>query len=503
MLSPLRHPVLLLAVLSLALCLAAFFTATAADARTELDERPTEELLVFTQARSGSALSDSFDADHLPRLREAAETLGLPLRVIDVADAGAPAAVHLTPLIVYQNARGRTVFEGRYVEHGKLEHFVRTRRILPPAEQTAAATDAPTLRLGRSTVAAPIKVTPLTGEPPAAGDHGEAFRPDDFLAAAERAVVDAFERFSRRPGTPIGAGDRSFYMDFYPYRDESGLLSVSAALYSQFHCLDPIAVWIDEPFSGPWAERDAVFAEAARTLEREVLRQIDESTLGDGFVPVPRPVPAPTWEELGLALPPAPADQPTVVADLPLQARWRLAPPEPGTPPRLTFHFPPPFERYLGEVGSVHAELRLTAGDDGTLRWDGASGWVEADTASVTMGESALDNEIQGKKLVVGEHPVARFTLDSVDPGATPVRWGHASQLTADGTFQMIGQTLDVPVRAEVEPVIDVDGEPALRVLASFEIRLLEPFGIKGPPGPAPAADTLRFHLDFLMQPDD
>ena len=64
-----------------------------------------------------------------------AEQLAIPLRVID-ASRGAPAEVLITPLLVYQDHRGRSFFEGRYVNIEKVRLFVRTARHVP---QTSAA----------------------------------------------------------------------------------------------------------------------------------------------------------------------------------------------------------------------------------------------------------------------------------------------------------------------------------------------------------------------------
>ena len=67
----------------------------------------------------------------------------------------------------------------------------------------------------------------------------------------------------------------------------------------------------------------------------------------------------------------------------------------------------------------------------------------------------------------------------------------------------MMGIEIPLDVRAQLEPIIGDDGAPRLHVQAGFDIRLENPFGIAGPDGPAPANDTLDFHLDVLLEAAD
>jgi hypothetical protein len=66
-------------------------------------------LVVFQQA--GSLPVADFASNALPKIRELATARGVTLDLRDVK-AGAPAEVHATPLLVYQDASGRSVFAG-------------------------------------------------------------------------------------------------------------------------------------------------------------------------------------------------------------------------------------------------------------------------------------------------------------------------------------------------------------------------------------------------------
>lgn len=449
-----------------------------------------EELIVFVQ-RGDSEIAARFAEIHLPRLTEAAEELGLPLRVKDVAE-GAPPEITLTPLLVFQNPRGRMVFQGRYADPGKLTHFIRTSRVIPPAAETYTRRDIAILSDGRSRTAAPIKITALTGDAPQGHD------PARFQARALAAVHSGFERFKVHGEAELGPTNRLFYMDFHPHLSASGTLSVAVQLFSQFHCIDPVFSRLGDPVNGPWdgASWDGaeqVFAEAGRILEQAVLSQIRSSQIGDGFDAVPNAVPVRSWEELGLALPEAAAGETVVTAEIELPRRWVIEPAE-GDAPRVLFRFPPPLERYSGEVKEIRGELVL--GADGSLA--GARGWAEVETSTVTMGDSILDAAIRGKMLRVASFPTSRFEIERVN--GPPLAFGRTSPVVVAGDFRMLGITLPVEVRGQVEPIIGADGLPRLKINATYRIPLWDIFRIEGPEGPDEARNTLVFHLDFLMK---
>ena len=222
-------------------------------AATSAAAETSEELVVFVDSTARSDVARRFDAEHLPTIRQTAEDLGAPLTVVDVAERGAPAEVHITPLIVHQSPRGRAWFQGRYVDSGKLAHFIRTSRAVPPLSIEQSKTDVAIWQRGRSKVLAPIKVTPLQGTLPA--DHDA----DAFATMARNAILDGTTRFSRHATVELGPADRAFYIDFHPYATDDGRLFVSTALFSQFNCIEPIYSGFDAPTAGTLADAGELF----------------------------------------------------------------------------------------------------------------------------------------------------------------------------------------------------------------------------------------------------
>lgn len=446
-------------------------------------------LVVFQQ--SGSLAARDFESKVLPKLREMAASRGV---TIDVRDAhqGAPAEIHVTPLVVYQDANGRSIFRGRYSDLDRIAQFLRTVRSGPLANADTDNDNTAAWRRGRSVVTAPIKITPLTGTIP--GRHDE----HAFNERARKAVLSGFKRFRLERRVATGPSDRAFYMDFYPYRDASGKLFVSTAIYSGFNCVEPVFRGSDEPVSGDWAQMDDVFARAGKLLEDQVAQLAVSSEAGDAFDPVAGDAPAKTWEALGLALPPAPPAETkrAAPAALKLPSRFVVAEAAGDDPPRLQFRFLPPLDNYNGEVRALTGAIQL--GPNERLR--GATGTLEAETASVTMGNKTLDSELRGTILRTDAFPKARFVLDPVEAADVPLTPGVLVPFTATGRMEMLGASVPVSVSAQAEAGADDDGKPQLDVRATFRVRLASPFGLKGPDGPSPANDTLEFSARFTLK---
>ena len=258
------------------------------------------EVIVFVQP-GASAVDRTFQREHLPQIRAIAEELGAALRVVD-ARHGAPAEVSLTPLIVYQNHRGRSIYQGRYSTVDRIRNFLRTARVAPQSDTPLVRRAVPVMRAGRARIAAPLKIASVDGHRPDGFDRAE------FETQARGAIATGFKKFRATDRVELRRSDRMFYMDFYPWLSQSGELYLSLRLYSQFHCKKPIFSTDDAPLRGPWSQREQLFAQAAARLEAAVLSLTGDPDVGDAFDPIPASRPVISWEQLGLALPPPPED---------------------------------------------------------------------------------------------------------------------------------------------------------------------------------------------------
>ncbi len=461
-----------------------------------------DQLLVFVQPGE-SELARHFEDEMLPAIESIAESLGVTVHTIDARN-GTPADVHLTPLLVFQNERGRSVYQGRYGELKQVRHFLKTTRALPQDDAPYDRENIATWTDGRMRIGSPVKVTPLAGAVP-----------DDFDSAAFREEAAAMifaglDRFERAESATFGPSDRLFYMDFHPYLSESGRLYISTAVFSQFNCDFPVYEETEDPVYGQWGERDEVFQKAVRVLERQVLEEREVSRIGDGFDMVPENAPIVSYDELGFPLPEAavasaasltnegdPAARGFSRSDLP--ERWTVVGPASDDASPLQFRFPAPLERYAGYSDSIEGELVLGEGE-GT--WADATGWITIPAEQITMGNAMLDAGLHGSILQVSQFPEARFEMNEIRSKSGSIASAEGVTLTVTGTFAMTGIEYPIEVEATLLPRPN-DGKPAFAVSASFDISLADPFGIDGPEGPEPANDTVLFFLNFMLEPAD
>ncbi len=463
-------------------------------AAMEDDESPVEMdpikggLVVFLPSEAAAFVDEFLDKD-LSALRQIAKELDVPL-VTRGTRRGAPAEVSIAPLIVYQNHLGRSIYQGRYRTLDRVKTFVRSARYRPQPDAALSRESVPAWKAGRATIVAPLKIARVTGTPPADYNH------DAFEREALQAIYRAFGRFRPAGQVELGRGDRQFYMDFYPWRSESGELYLSIRLFSQFHCHTPIYNHDDKPLVGPWEERERLFREAALALETAVVSSMNASPDGDAFVPVASTSAEVSWDEIGLALPPTPANAPEVRRDITLPRQWVATAAPEDAPPLIRFHFAAPVDNYAGEVRAVDGWLTL--GDGLTLR--GARGEFTADPATVTMGDPDLDKALQGGTyLNVAAHPTSTFRIGRIAADGGPIGWGELRNAEISGEFEMKGVKTPLSALASFEPVIVGNGEVRLRMDASFQIST-QPFGLTGPDGPEPAVSTMLFEATYWFK---
>ena len=449
------------------------------------------QLVVFQQ--EGSVAAYDFTTKALPQLRELAKARGITL-VLKDAKAGAPEDVHTTPLLVYQDAAGRSIFRGRSTDLARISQFLRTVKAGPLANAETTHENVAVWRRGRAVVIAPIKITGLSGVIPARFDESE------FSASARNAILSGFTRFRPERRVATGPSDRAFYMDFHPHRDAAGRLYVSTAIYSGFNCVEPVFKGFAEPVTGAWADQAEVFARAGKMLEDRVAELGVSSEIGDAYDPVERAVPLTSWSALGLALPKAAPSAGATAATgaLALPRRLVVGDALPDDPPRLQFRFAPPLDTYNGEVRALSGTIVL--GERSRLR--GATGTLEAGTSSVTMGNKTLDAELRNNMLRVDAFPAARFVLDPVEAADVPLTPGAPTPFTATGHLEMLGVSVPLSVNAQAEPALSEDGSTWLDVRARFVLRIGAAFDLKGPEGPEPANDTLEFSVRLALKPE-
>lgn len=445
------------------------------------------QLIVFVQPES-SPVSDYFRQHALPEIRKLAGTMDVSMHEVD-ARAGSPAEVSLTPLIVYQNYRGRSIYQGRTTTPARIRNFMRTSRFVPQGKELNRRENTPVWTRGRSRVWAPLKVAPVSGKKPAGYDH------EAFVATALKNIAQGFEKFRMQKAVELSRADRGFYMDFNPWLSDDGTLYLTVVVFSQFDCKAPV---FSKKIIGPWKQREDLFRRAAGTGEDAVVRIAADPASGDSFEPVKTSTPRKTWEQIGFPLPPAPKVK-TARTDFSAEVprNWVLAESGPDDPPMIQFRFPPPLDNYAGEVKSGRGEISLPE----NRLVDGASGFIEIDTrGNITMGDPRLDEAITGSiMLYAKKFPAARFDVEKISGDGKPIAYGRLSPAFVAGRFTLKGKSIPLTSMTQIEPVMAAEGRPHLLVSGKFKIDL-RTFDIEGADGPAPARHTLRFDLNLILK---
>jgi polyisoprenoid-binding protein YceI len=446
-----------------------------------------EQLLVFVQP-GASTVETAFQEHRLPEIRKLAESMGVSVHIVD-ARQGAPLQISLTPLVVYQNHRGRSIYQGRTTTTARIRNFIRTSRFIPQGEELNRREHIPIWESGRSRIWAPLKVAALTGSRPKNYDH------EAFVAAALKNISKGFKRFRMQKVAELDRADRGFYMDFNPWLSPDGSLYISLVLFSQFDCKAPV---YQKKITGPWNDRGRLFQEASALMEKEVTQIINNPESGDSFDPIKTDIPQKSWEQIGFPLPPTPAAKTAELTALTrIPTNWVLTKSGPDEPPMIQFRFPAPLDNYTGEVLAAKGELTLPQ----SLIVSGATGSIEIDTtSSITMGEPRLDEAIRGSiMLFTKKFPTAKFEVVSITSDDQPIAYGRLTPAFVTGTFTLKGKSVPLISKTEFEPVVSEDGNPRLIIGGAFNIDL-RAFTIEGADGPAPARYTLLFDVNFILK---
>lgn len=444
--------------------------------RTAAATAPTGQFLLFTQAADTHFLRTT-----LPQLRTLARREGIELIERPVR-AGVPESVTATPALFFRTAAGFALFGGRYTDFSAIENFLRVNRARPKAPAADARSEGLVGERGRQRILVPLKVTAQRG--PYAGTTL------DWSTTVPQVIANRTD-FARTAKVLLWPTDRRYYLDVHPYVAADGTVFLSAAIFSQFDCINPVWDNFATPFAGPVAEVDRLLTQLADRLAEVVRRQSTDYPRGDALTPVPPTLPAFFWSDL----PPAPAAPATVApGGVDLARADRYADPSPLAEglPMLQFNFPAPLDRYAGEVREMTGRL------DYDIAAQTISGEFIARVGTLTMGMAELDAKVLKSYLRAKKYPRAAFAFREVRLPA-----GYDGQqpleLEISGRFTLIGREEPIVVRTRLQPTTRADGAPALDVEAEFHLDIADPFGLTGPDGPAEIKNQLQFQLRFRL----
>lgn len=447
--------------------------------------------VILIQPDGESKELSQISGDYSSNLKAIAAGMGFEFSTLNTTD-GLPLEITSTPAIIFQNERGRSIFQGRYADLGKVRHFLTTSRSIPQGDELLTYENAFVKELARTKIAANIKITNVEGEKLAEGEI------EQFRDLAFQGIANALEDFEQQSTVSLQRTDRVFYFDFYPYRDENNQLFLGSALYSLFNCHVPAATYTSDPIAGSFDSVDQVFKETAKRLVNDLENVRLNSEIGDAFEPVGSKVAEVSWQSLGFELPENTSGQDYQNLDVDFPMMSFVLDHENTYEGAVQFLFPAPLDRYQGTAMPSIAKLNLD---------QEISGSITVPVETVTLGEDDLDSHVKRNLLRISSIKESTFTLNDFELLPDSFEFGKPVQTFANGTFKLKG--IDQPLRVLVEftPILVGDADKLeensrLLVTASWEIRLQEPFGIVGPDGPAPQNDTVKFLANLTLKPE-
>ncbi len=444
------------------------------------------QLILFTQN------TDQLTNDDLLALKDLAQSMQIDFVQKDIKQ-GAPPEVTLTPMILFQNHLGRSVYNGRYKNTSRIKNFIRTASRLPKKSVSNIKDDLLIAKMGRAVIAAPVKITAITGKIP------KGYEEEQFKYQAKVAFGEGMKKFEFSQNYNLPYTSRSFYVNLYPYASKRGKLSLTMEIFSQFNCIDPIYVQFDEPMFGKWRKVNALFEMAGKRAQKEIFNQMAQSKIGDDFQIITNETPYKDWTEIDLALPIA-SDKNEIISNaisIDLVRSWVVDNKAKMDGPRVQFSFPPPLDSYAGEATDLTGKLRLSP----EKSLEGMTGKFIVKTASVTMGDKGLDQAIHDKMIKVKDYPASSFEIQEVDGDFSTLSFGQINHFQTKGLFEMMGKKTTVVTTGQVEPMLNDQGEPRLQFMINYTLNLKKDYNIDGPDGPSPAKDQMTFSLFFIMQP--
>jgi len=444
-----------------------------------------EQLIIFLGEDSAS---QHFKNTRLSDLQHYADSNNIETSILSTEN-GIPLEVEITPSFYYQNYRGRSVYSGRYLTLDRLINFMRTAKYSPRQTSYQTKTNIPIHAIGKATIATPIKITALQGTIPSNFDQNE------FTEEVNTHIAAGFQHFRLNKQAKLASTDRLFYTDYYPYLSKEGMLYISTAVYSMFHCHE--AVYESKaPIVGKWEDRATLFKQAAAQQEKVVLDQLHNLHYGDAFQAIGKDIPTKTWKELGLALPSKKKHERLNFELKSLPHHWIFDQGLADGSPLVQFHFGTPVDHYAGEAKQMKMQLHLE--NKNTLL--GAKGHVVVNSNSITMGDEGLDEYILNESLKAGMYPNASYTFTIVQ---APKTWGflEPQHIQLQGEFLLLGKAIKLSAAGTVEVILDQYSLPKLRLNGNFTLPIKQAFGIEGPDGPSPASEELYFQLNFLLKP--
>lgn len=443
------------------------------------------KLIIFVNSEKTVAASH-FEQKALPEIKKLVEEKKIPIEIIDTSH-GLPSEITTVPTIAFISPTGRSIYQGRYLTFDRIGNFIETSQNIPQTEVVNTFKNLPVINSGRAIIGVPIKICDVTGTKPNNYDKKA------FIDQAFKVVMKEMHGYELKTEIHSNRTDKFFYFDFYPWVSDNGQLFLSAAIFSQNHCKNPIWTTEKSPFVGGWGDRNILFQQATARMEEEIKKNFSNSLIGDAFDIVPKTVKTITWEDLGVKNHDKKKSN-EAITKAEIATEWEIDSVK-NHHALVQFRLAPPNENYSGFAKKINGELKFAnSGAEKKLQ-----GNFSVSMDSVTMGEADLDAALFAKDMLnVKGFPRAKFEFDTpIDSENFSIYFGKESILDVNGKFTFKDKTIPLKVELVFEPIVK-NGVTQLVGKANFRFDLKE-FGLTGAPGDTPEKDIIEFFITLVM----
>jgi polyisoprenoid-binding protein YceI len=448
------------------------------------------KLLVFYQSDN-----QLFIKETLPKLQQYCKDKKIDL-IEKNASEGIPEELTSTPALVFQNAKGRSIYAARYATFSTIENFIRTSRAFPQKGNGVIEKSNVLLHTeGKMNIATALKITPLSGVSPKDFDN------TIFEKNIAKSIDKAMQQFDYLQKESFGQSlvqlkktDRIFYLDIHPFAEKTGKVFLTYELYAQFSCTEPIFTKLKTPLVTDFEHIGEAAETIGKTIENEIFAHLKNATNGDAYTAISAATPIKNWADFGFGSMPNQdknLNKNEEAAAVNLHKNWTYAGAIDSETPLMAFHFQAPLDRYAGEVKEIKGTMQINENQALT------GGNFEVNTASLTMGIADFDEKIHDKYIKIKRYPTAMFSFSGQQ---IPLQMGKTSDANIVGDFTLMGKKIPVTMQTQLTPSKNDKGITVIVVQAAFNLNITDDFNIKGPDGPDPAKKNMEFFMNFCCE---
>ncbi len=414
-----------------------------------------QDLIIYTNTKSNHQSVVDFNKQ-LPDLLTTLKESQLKAEIKDLAidSVKSPTAV-LPSIYAFKNGQYYW-YRGRYNENSRIVSFARGAGRFQFSQGNQIFNDVfVTPREGFDQITR-LKITEVKYQK---GFDGE--RKNDLKTLLKETLESRFYAdFS-----PVGQY-KVYYLDVYPYCSSDGKWFLSSQIYSQHHCIKPVAI-TKQPFSG--SEKEAIIT-LVDWYKEQIQSLYQDTVTGDGLEII---APEINLKSQQITRSSNQTSRSLALLDFDLKVNRVINDP-------IRFSFAPPLDNYNGSFSQLGGTVRYK---DDTL-----VGEIKVDISTLDMGEESLNqsvfNQFEGSN-----YQLARLHFRRVGALVNDVEY------SVKATLEFVGKEIDKDIRFTLNQV----SKDSTFVNASFELDISDFQTLEKPDGIEPLNSIVYINAQLLL----